>query len=43
MEPLLKIYHQRYLSEVRHLKRSTVRHYCDALNIGKEFADFILR
>ncbi|WP_278834757.1 hypothetical protein [Mitsuokella multacida] len=32
MEPLLKIYYKRYLSEVRRLKPSTVNHYCDALN-----------
>lgn len=32
MEPLLKIYYKRYLSEVRQLKQSTINHYCDALN-----------
>lgn len=32
MEPLLKTYYKRYLSEVRQLKPSTVNHYCDALN-----------
>lgn len=32
MEPLLKTYYKRYLSEVRRLKPSTVKHYCDALN-----------
>lgn len=32
MEPLLKTYYKRYLVEVRRLKKSTVNHYCDALN-----------